>query len=63
MAHPGEKNLLNIINDKCKKLPANMADNIKKLLNSKSNKNEIIKHLDTIIASLNELLKNEELIL
>ncbi|MCY6354616.1 DUF4037 domain-containing protein [Clostridium sp. ZS2-4] len=62
MPHPGEKKLLKIITNNCKKVPFNMHKNVLTLLNScTSCDNNILLHINQLIDNLDELLIKENI--
>lgn len=61
--HPGEKKILSVINNMCKKTPKNLVKDVEKLINDISRcDNTILDDIDEIINQLDKVLKAEELI-
>lgn len=61
--HPGEKRILNIVNNTCKKKPKNLLQNVEKLINDISKcDNTILEDIDEIVNQLDKILKADELI-
>ena len=61
--HPGEKRILNIVNNTFKKKPKNLLQNVEKLINDISKcDNTILEDIDEIVNQLDKILKADELI-
>ena len=62
MPHPGEKRLLNLVKNKCSKIPNGIFENIENIFKAMSRgDNSILKCIDNMIKALDVILIDENI--